>query len=252
MDSHKKNASSGSITVTPYGDKKLTKKQEIALMFDNISGKYDVLNGILSLGIHKGWRIKAVKELKANANEHLLDIATGTGAVAILANSVYGCSVTGIDISTGMLDEARKKLKEFNLESAIKLMTADSEKMPFANNTFNCAIVAFGVRNFENLSAGLNEIYRVIKPGSKFVVLEFSKPSRFPVKQLYSLYSSVIVPSVGRIISKDKSAYSYLPESVKAFPDGEDFLGCLRKAGFKNTVQKQLTFGIASIYTGIK
>ena len=239
-------------TVTPYGNTGIGKKKEVAQMFDNISSRYDFLNHLLSLGIDKGWRKKAINMLKANPPKKLLDIATGTGDFAIAALTLNPEKITGIDISEGMLEMGRKKLKAQNLSGKIELLYGDSENISFPDNTFDAAIVAFGVRNFEDLDKGLKQIHRVLKPGAKFVVLEFSKPTVFPVKQFYGFYFRYILPVIGRIVSKDQSAYSYLPESVKAFPDGEKFLERLNIAGFTGTNQKQLTFGIASIYSGIK
>ena len=245
------NTSSDKI-VTPYGDKGLTKKEEVALMFDAIAPRYDFMNHLLSMGIDKGWRKKAVSELKNYPVSHLLDIATGTGDLAIEALSLNPLKITGIDISRGMLASGRKKIVEKGLTNKIELLYADSENIPFNDNTFDAAIVGFGVRSFENLTKGLKEIYRVLKPGSKFVVLEFSHPGTFPVKQIYGLYFSYLLPAIGKIFSKDKSAYTYLPKSVNAFPDGKEFLLKLENSGFKNTSLKELTFGIATIYTGIK
>jgi demethylmenaquinone methyltransferase/2-methoxy-6-polyprenyl-1,4-benzoquinol methylase len=238
--------------VKPYGDSGMSKKEEVARMFDNISHRYDFLNHLLSMGIDKGWRKKAVKMLEGRPLAHLLDIATGTGDFALAALKAKPARITGIDISAGMLDKGREKIKERGLDKIIELIQADSENLPFGNNTFDAAIVAFGVRNFENLDAGLSEINRVLKPGGRFIVLEFSKPKTFPVKQLYWFYFRYVLPGIGRLVSKDRAAYSYLPDSVNVFPDGQAFLQRLDKAGFVTNKQKPLTFGIASIYSGIK
>lgn len=238
--------------VTPYGTTGTGKKKEVALMFNNISSRYDFLNHLLSMGIDKGWRKKAINLLKENPPKHLLDIATGTGDFAIAALAVNPDKITGIDISEGMLEVGRKKLQERKLSDKIELLYGDSENIAFADNTFDAAIVAFGVRNFEDLNKGLSQINRVLKPGGKFIILEFSNPKSFPIKQFYWFYFRFILPVVGRLVSKDPAAYSYLPESVKAFPDGEMFLERLKFAGFTGTSQKQLTFGIASIYSGLK
>jgi demethylmenaquinone methyltransferase/2-methoxy-6-polyprenyl-1,4-benzoquinol methylase len=238
--------------VKPYGDTGMTKKQEVARMFDNISHRYDFLNHLLSMGIDKGWRNTAVKMLGNRQHSHILDIATGTGDFALAAMKSNPDKITGIDISEGMLAKGREKIKEKRLEKVIELKLADSENIPFGNQTFDAAIVAFGVRNFENLDAGLAEIYRVLKPGGQFIVLEFSKPKTFPVKQLYWFYFRYVLPGIGRLVSKDQAAYSYLPDSVNVFPDGQAFLQRLDKAGFTNYKQKPLTFGIASIYSGLK
>ena len=221
-------------------------------MFNNISGRYDFLNHFLSLGIDIIWRKKAVKELKDLQPKHILDIATGTGDFAIEALSLKPDKITGVDISEGMLSIGRQKITKMKLDHKIELQMGDSEKLLFDDNTFDAVIVAFGVRNFENLEKGLADMCRVLKPGGKVVVLEFSKPVGFPMKQLYSFYFKYILPIIGRLISKDQAAYTYLPESVKAFPDGSLFTGILDRVGFKNTICKPLTFGICSIYTGIK
>lgn len=238
--------------VTPYKDQTTSKKEQVATMFNNIAPKYDLLNQLLSLGIHKGWRRKAIAMLKDVQPKNMLDIATGTGDFAIEAMKLNPDKVVGIDISEGMLKLGIEKIKKLGLENKIELKTGDSENMPFDNNAFDAITVGFGVRNFENLDQGIAEIYRVLRPGGKLAVLEFSKPRTFPMKQLFGFYNRFITPTVGRIFSKDNSAYTYLPESVNAFPDGEDFLNVLRKAGFRETKATQVTFGIASIYIGYK
>lgn len=221
-------------------------------MFNNISGKYDFLNHFLSLGIDRGWRKKAIAELRELQPKLVLDVATGTGDFAIQALSLNPEKVTGVDISEGMLDVGRKKMVERGLASRIELVTGDSENLQFEENKFDAVTVGFGVRNFENLEKGLAEIRRVLRPGGKLVVLEFSRPRRFPMRQLYNFYFKLILPKIGSVISKDKSAYTYLPESVEAFPDGTDFENVLKKVGFKKTTCKPLTFGISSIYTATK
>jgi demethylmenaquinone methyltransferase / 2-methoxy-6-polyprenyl-1,4-benzoquinol methylase len=246
MDQHK------TATVTPYGKEGTTKKQEVAEMFNNIAPRYDLLNHLLSMGIDKGWRKQAVNEFRNNPPELLLDVATGTGDFAISALSLNPRHITGIDISKGMLEAGRKKINKLGLNEKITLKEGDSENIPYEENTFNGAMVAFGVRNFGDLDKGLREIHRILKPGGKLVVLEFSRPVHFPFKQLYWFYFRYILPLIGRLVSKDKAAYTYLPASVKAFPDGEAFLSRLSAAGFSGTSQKQLTFGIASIYCGHK
>lgn len=240
------------MTVVPYKEEKSGKKDQVAKMFDNISHRYDFLNHFLSLGIDKIWRKKAISLLKSNPPALLLDVATGTGDFALQALELNPEKIIGIDISEGMLEAGRKKIRAKSLENRIELKYADSENLPFAENSFDAVTVAFGVRNFENLEKGLQEIFRVLKPGGRIIVLEFSQPRRFPFKQIYNFYFSTILPRVGRLISSDKAAYTYLPESVKAFPDGENFMVILRHVGFKSTQCKALTFGISSIYSAAK
>lgn len=221
-------------------------------MFDNISHRYDFLNRFLSMGIDVLWRKKAIAFLKNEHPKTILDIATGTGDLAIEAISLNPEKITGVDISEGMLEIGRKKIKSRKLENKIELKYGDSEKLLFKDNNFDAVTVGFGVRNFENLEQGLKDIYRVLKPGGTFVALEFSKPATFPVKQLYNFYFYNILPFIGKLISKDSSAYTYLPQSVKSFPDGENFTRLLTQTGFSDTKMKQLTFGIATIYVGKK
>ena len=240
------------MTVLPYKDKQDTKKKQVASMFDNISGQYDFLNHFLSMGIDILWRKKAIRLLKADQPKLILDIATGTGDFAIEALALKPDKVIGVDISQGMLEVGKKKLKKKGLDHIIELQMGDSERLLFDDNKFDAIIVAFGVRNFEHLEQGLKDMYRVLKSGGKVVILEFSKPRTFPFKQVYQFYFKWILPKIGRLISKDNSAYTYLPESVNEFPDGKDFLGILEKTGFKETECKPLTLGISSIYTGIK
>ncbi len=239
-------------TVKPIQSSNTGKKQQVEEMFDSISGNYDFLNHFLSMGIDKGWRIKAVNELKSIQPKHILDMATGTADMAIEALRLNPEKITGIDLSEGMLKIGRMKIKAKLQDNIIELIKGDSEKILFADNTFDACTVGFGVRNFENLETGLSEIYRVLKPGAKLVILEFSKPKKFLVKNLYNFYFNTILPFWGRYISKNNSAYTYLPESVKHFPDGEAFTKQLISLGFKNTTSQLLTFGICSIYTGIK
>lgn len=217
-------------------------------MFNNIAPKYDFLNQVLSLGIHKGWRRKSIRMLQTENHQTILDIATGTGDFAIEAMKLNPVKVTGVDISQGMLNLGIEKVKKLGLENKIQLQLGDSENLPFPDNSFDAVTVGFGVRNFENLDKGIADIYRVLNPNGTLVVLEFSKPRKFPIKQLYKFYSKFITPTVGKLFSKDNSAYSYLPESVNAFPDGDDFLNVLKKAGFTSTKARPVTFGIASIY----
>ena len=238
--------------VVPYKNTTKGKKEQVAEMFNNISRKYDFLNHFLSLGIDVYWRKKAIGMLANSHPKKILDIATGTGDFALMALRLNPTEIVGIDISEGMLEVGKEKISKRGLEHVIKLEKGDSENIRFEDNSFDASIVAFGVRNFENLEKGLKEINRVLKPGAKFVVLEFSKPRIFPFKQLYTFYFKYILPKIGNSISKDTAAYSYLPESVRAFPDGNDFLERLKESGFKNTTWKPLTFGISSIYTGQK
>ena len=221
-------------------------------MFNNIAPKYDLLNHTLSLGIDIIWRKKVVGILKKTNPIKVLDIATGTADFAI-ANVKSGAKeIIGIDISEGMLSVGKVKISNKKLSDKIQLFQADSENMPFENNSFDGITVGFGVRNFENLELGLSEMHRVLKTNGICLILEFSKPKHFPIKNIYNLYFKKILPSIGKIISKDKSAYTYLPESVDNFPDGKDFTDILEKVGFKNTKSITVSFGIASIYVCYK
>lgn len=238
--------------VVPYKEDPGAKKQQVARMFDSISGRYDFLNHFLSLGIDIAWRRKAIRLLRDIQPKQILDVATGTGDFAIEALALNPERVIGVDISEGMLEVGRKKIRERKLDTSIELRSGDSEKLPFEDNFFDAVIVAFGVRNFENLELGLAEMLRVLKPGGRVVILEFSKPSKFPMKQLYNVYFTAILPIVGRWISRDSSAYRYLPESVKAFPDGTDFINVLSGLGYKHPQCEPLTFGISSLYWASK
>jgi demethylmenaquinone methyltransferase/2-methoxy-6-polyprenyl-1,4-benzoquinol methylase len=240
-------------TVTPYTNSNATKKQQVATMFDNISKTYDFLNHFLSLGIDIIWRKMAIKELLVDKPQHLLDIATGTGDFAFEAIKILKPKkVMGVDISEGMLAIAAEKIQKRDLGHIFEIQKGDSEKLLFEDNTFDAVTVAYGVRNFENLEKGLSDMLRVLKPNGKVVILEFSKPKSFPVKQLYNFYFTAITPTIGKIFSKDSSAYTYLPESVKAFPDGDAFIALMQKVGYRNTKCRVLTFGVCSIYVGIK
>ena len=238
--------------VVPYKEKDKSKKEQVAEMFDNISGNYDFLNHFLSLGTDIYWRKRAVAQLKTDQPKLILDVATGTADFAIQAMKLNPDKIIGVDISEGMLEIGRKKIRKKGLEDVIELQMGDSEKLLFEDNIFDAIIVSFGVRNFENLNKGLEDMFRVLKPDGKLVVVEFSKPARFPFKQLYNFYFKFILPIIGKFVSKDNSAYSYLPESVQAFPYGDAFLEKLKNVGFKNTKCLPLTFGISSIYTGQK
>ncbi len=228
------------------------KKEQVEEMFDNISHRYDLLNHLLSANIDKIWRRNAIRKLKKSQPKTILDIATGTGDFAIAATKIKNTEITGIDISEGMLDVGRKKIARKGLTDIIKLQKADSENLPFENDLFDAAIVGFGVRNFENLEKGLTEILRVLKPEGVFYVLEFSKPQKTPFKQFYKFYFTKILPLVGRMVSKDTNAYTYLPESVNEFPAGERFLTILADVGFTENRCFPQTFGIASIYEAHK
>ena len=238
--------------IIPYKKEKLGKKEQVALMFNNISHKYDFLNHLLSLGIDRRWRKLAIKCLKSIQPKSILDVATGTGDFAIQSLSLHPEEVIGVDISDGMLEIGRDKIKRRKLEQIIQLESGDSENLRFDDNNFDAVIVAFGVRNFEHLQNGLANMYRVLKKDGKVVILEFSKPTTFPFRQIYNFYFKSILPIIGNVISKDNAAYTYLPESVQAFPEGSKFLEILTKTGFKQTECIPLTFGICSIYTGIK
>lgn len=238
--------------VKPYSDSELTKKQQVEQMFDNISGNYDLLNRILSMGIDVSWRKKVVKSVQNQNPSTILDIATGTGDLAIAMAKATQAKITGFDLSAGMLEVGKRKVSEEKLDNRIEMIQGDAENMPFDDNSFDVITVAFGVRNFENLKKGLDEIYRVLKPGGKFIILEFSQPESFPMKQLYNFYSKNILPRIGKRISKDQSAYTYLPDSVKAFAYGEEMKNILKSSNFVQPFDKKLTFGIASIYESLK
>ncbi|PKQ69774.1 bifunctional demethylmenaquinone methyltransferase/2-methoxy-6-polyprenyl-1,4-benzoquinol methylase UbiE [Raineya orbicola] len=240
-------------TIIPYKSSQKNKKEQVAEMFDKISPTYDLLNRVLSGGIDKSWRKKALTMLQSSQPQTILDVATGTADLAILAQKMLNPQkIVGIDISEGMLALGREKIQKLGLQDKITLQTADSENLPFAESSFDAVMVSFGVRNFANLEQGLSEIYRVTKPQGKVMILEFSKPSAFPVKQLYQFYSKTFLPWLGKLISKDKAAYEYLPASVEVFPEGKNFVEILEKIGFKNVTCKPLTFGICSIYIGEK
>lgn len=238
--------------IKPYKKEDLGKKEQVAKMFNNISPKYDLLNHLLSLGIDIQWRKKAIRLLKSLKPKKILDVATGTADFAIQSLDLHPDEVVGVDISDGMLEIGRNKIRKKNLNHIITLENGDSENLQFEDNNFDAVIVAFGVRNFENLENGLSNMYRVLNSGGKVIILEFSKPSTFPFKQVYNFYFKSILPIIGHVISKDNSAYTYLPESVQAFPEGSKFLEILNETGFNQTECIPLTFGICSIYTGVK
>ncbi|MBX2932752.1 MAG: bifunctional demethylmenaquinone methyltransferase/2-methoxy-6-polyprenyl-1,4-benzoquinol methylase UbiE [Ferruginibacter sp.] len=240
-------------TVVPIKNSGDSKKQQVAGMFDDIAFRYDFLNRFLSAGIDLRWRKKAIKELALLKPKIILDVATGTADVAIMTTNILKPEkITGIDISEGMLQIGRKKIEKLGLQNSIELLNGDSETINFKNDTFDAVTVAFGVRNFENLEKGLAEIYRVLKPGGKLVVLEFSKPKNAIVKTTYDLYMKFICSKVGKLISKNRTAYKYLDESIKKFPEGKNFTYILDNLGFTNTYIKTLSLGICSIYCGEK
>ena len=237
-------------TVTPYNQTQ-TKKEQVAEMFNNIAFRYDFLNSLLSLGIHKGWRKKAVGVFKNKNPQFILDVATGTGDFAIECLKANPKKISGIDISEGMLEIGKQKIKKLNLESKIELLSGDAEHLPFSDNYFDAITVGFGVRNFENLEAGLKEMLRVLKPTGDLVIIEFSKPKGL-FSYFYKFYFKYLTPAIGKLFSKDHRAYSYLPESVEVFPYGQALCTILIKCGYKKTSFKPLTFGVASIYTATK
>lgn len=236
------------MTVVPYKNQSTGKKQQVAHMFNSISQRYDFLNHFLSLGIDFLWRKKAVNLLKQHQPKTILDIATGTGDFALEAMSLEPEKIIGLDISDGMLEVGRKKITARGWGQRIEMIHGDSENLPFPDNMFDAVIVAFGVRNFEHLERGLAEMLRVLRPGGTVVILEFSKPRRFPMKQLFGFYFRGILPLVGRLFSRHQTAYSYLPESVNQFPDGNDFLAILTKTGYQNATYQTLTWGVSSLY----
>ncbi|QXP64206.1 bifunctional demethylmenaquinone methyltransferase/2-methoxy-6-polyprenyl-1,4-benzoquinol methylase UbiE [Polaribacter sp. R2A056_3_33] len=238
--------------INPYKDSKLGKKEQVAQMFDNISENYDGLNRVISLGIDVKWRKKVVKIVGQNNPKQILDIATGTGDLAIMMAALNPDRIVGLDISEGMLEVGKQKIAKANLSDKIEMVVGDSEEMPFADNTFDAITVSFGVRNFANLDKGIKEIVRVLKPTGVLVILETSNPTKFPFKQGYKLYTNLFLPVVGKLFSKDKVAYSYLSESANSFPFGEAFNNILQKNGFRHTEDTPVTFGVATIYTASK
>jgi len=238
------------MTVTPYSPEG-SKREQVERMFDNISPKYDLLNRLFSLGIDQGWRRKVVRLVGREPVAHLLDVATGTADLALLATTKAD-RVTGVDISEGMLSHGRTKVAKRGLQDRIELIRADSAALPFPDDTFDAVTVAFGVRNFEHLEQGLREMRRVLKPGGRLFVLEFSKPQHTPMRQLFRFYFHRVMPAVGRSVSKDSAAYTYLPKSVDAFPEGPAFLALMASAGLREGKADPLTGGIATLYTGRK
>lgn len=240
-------------SVVPLKNSSLSKKEQVAGMFDSIAFRYDFLNRFLSAGIDITWRKKAIKQLAALKPQTVLDVATGTADVALITyDLLHPTAITGIDISEGMLDLGRKKIEARGLQKTIQLYSGDSENIKFADNSFDAITVAFGVRNFQNLPKGLSEMRRVLKPGGKLVVLEFSKPKNSFFKVFYNLYMNTIAPGFGKMVAKNKDAYQYLNDSVMAFPEGNSFLSIMQEAGFTQTYLQTLTLGICTIYCGNK
>lgn len=238
--------------VIPYKDSGLGKKAQVTQMFDNISGNYDGLNRVISFGIDVKWRKRVVNLLKTKKPKTILDIATGTGDLAINLVQTGADRIVGLDISVGMLEVGKKKITNKNLNDTIEMIVGDSENLPFKDNSFDAVTVAFGVRNFETLEKGLAEIYRVLSPKGTFVVLETSVPTKTPYKQGYHMYTTYMLPAIGKLFSKDKSAYTYLSESASVFPHGEVFNNILRKIGFIEVENKPQTFGVATVYVATK
>ncbi len=238
--------------ITPYKDSNLGKKEQVAQMFDSISGGYDNLNRVISFGIDVKWRKKVLQLIAEKNPKNILDIATGTGDMAILLTKTIATKIVGVDISEGMLDVGRKKIADQHLSDKIEMLYGDSEQLPFDDHAFDAITVCFGIRNFESLEKGLSEILRVLKPGGRFVILETSVPERTPFKQGYNFYSKNILPLIGKLFSKDNVAYGYLSESAAVFPYGEKLNNILRKIGFIDVASLPQTFGVATIYSASK
>jgi demethylmenaquinone methyltransferase/2-methoxy-6-polyprenyl-1,4-benzoquinol methylase len=237
--------------VTPYNNNE-SKKEQVAQMFDNIAFRYDFLNSLLSLGIHKGWRKKCIQLIAHKKPKQILDVATGTGDFAIAAIKINPENIIGIDISEGMMKFGREKIKKLQLDKIITLKYGDAETCDLPDNSIDAITVGFGVRNFENLEKGLSNMLRILKPGGQLCVLEFSSPRKFPIKQFYKFHFKYITPSLGKLFSKDTRAYTYLPESIKVFPDNERFTEILEKVGYKNTSFSSVGLGLAAIYLAEK
>ncbi len=237
--------------ITPYNNTE-SKKEQVAQMFDNIAFRYDFLNSLLSLGIHKGWRKKCIRLIASKKPGYILDVATGTADFAVEAIKLDPVSIIGIDISEGMMKFGREKIAKLNLDKKITLKYGDAETCDLPGNSIDAITVGFGVRNFENLEKGLANMLRILKPGGQLCVLEFSSPRKFPVKQFYNFHFKYITPTLGKLFSKDTRAYTYLPESIKAFPDNERFTAILQKVGYKNASFSSVGLGLASIYVAEK
>ncbi len=238
--------------VTPYKESDLGKKKQVEQMFDTISGNYDTMNRMITLGTDQGWRKKVLKIVSDTQPESILDIATGTGDLAILLSQTKATKIIGLDLSAGMLEVGRVKVNELKLDHRIEMVQGDSENLPFEDNSFDAITVGFGIRNFENLEKGLTEILRVLKPNGIFVILETSVPTKFPLKQGYNFYTKRIVPMMGKFFSKDQKAYAYLSESAKNFPFGKELNNILIKVGFSSVKHEPQTMGIATIYSATK
>ena len=238
--------------IRPYSDSKDSKKQQVESMFDTISDNYDRLNRVISLGIDQSWRKKVIKRVIDHQPETVLDVATGTGDLVIALAASRAKELIGLDISKGMLKTGEQKIRDKQLQDRIKMQHGDAEAIPYADDHFDAITVAFGVRNFENLEKGLKEMRRVLKPGGLVVILETAVPTKFPFKQFYKLYSNNLLPLIGRLFSKDRSAYQYLSESASVFPYGEAFNNILRNSGFIQVEDMPQTFGVASIYKATK
>lgn len=241
-----------SISTKPYKNSNSSKKEQVSEMFDTISENYDNLNRVISFGIDVKWRKKIVKMVTEKHPEKILDIATGTGDLAILMANTSAAKIIGLDISAGMLEVGKKKIEQKSLSNKIEMVLGDSEKIPYADNTFDAITVAFGIRNFENLEKGLSEILRVLKPNGIFIILETSIPEKFPFRQGYHLYTKNIMPIIGKLFSKDKVAYQYLADSASIFPYGERLNNILTKTGFIEVKHEPQTFGVATIYSASK
>jgi demethylmenaquinone methyltransferase/2-methoxy-6-polyprenyl-1,4-benzoquinol methylase len=238
--------------IKPYSDSG-SKKEQVSEMFDQIAPRYDFMNRFLSAGIDRSWRRKAIRKFENDGVQYLLDVATGTGDMAIMAARILKpVSITGIDISEKMLELGRKKIEKEQLGTKIELRSGDGETINYPENSFDGVMIAFGVRNFENLEKGLREIFRVLKPGARLVVLEFSKPRIPGIKNLYNLYMGIVAPKMAGLFKQNKKAYQYLNESAKAFPDRKQFEDILKRTGYSDTEWKPLSLGICCIYSGRK
>lgn len=238
--------------IKPYG-KDGKKSEQVEQMFDNIAPAYDKLNHTLSLGIDRSWRKKAIQWLQPFHPQRMMDVATGTGDFAILAcQTLQPTELIGTDISEGMMNVGREKVKKAGLSDKISFAREDCTSLSFADNEFDAITVAFGIRNFEDLDKGLSEMCRVLKPGGHLVILELTTPDRFPMKQLFAVYSKLVIPALGKLLSKDQKAYRYLPDTIKVFPQGEVMQQVITRAGFSEVCFKRLTFGICTLYTATK